>query len=207
MAGPAGKKRQVSQTDIEPEESSMRTRSKATKENNGNRRTNRSSDQSNASSSTIVQHDKKRSSSQAPVKKKEPIVKNGIARVVKRTTNAKISKPSTVKETKRPRSSFSKVAISDGRSREDGNDVETIDEADAGTTDEDTEADNPHGPCYWLMKAEPNSRLEKGKDVKFSIDDLMKADKPEAWDGETSNRAKPLNVSRLNQVVQVYAMV
>lgn len=24
------------------------------------------------------------------------------------------------------------------------------------------------GPQYWLMKAEPNSRIEKGKDVKVS---------------------------------------
>lgn len=36
---------------------------------------------------------------------------------------------------------------------------------------------------YWLMKAEPESRLEKGVDVKFSIDDLAAADKPEPWDG------------------------
>jgi hypothetical protein len=25
---------------------------------------------------------------------------------------------------------------------------------------------------FWLIKAEPNSRIEKGVDVKFSIDDL-----------------------------------
>lgn len=37
--------------------------------------------------------------------------------------------------------------------------------------------------CYWLMKAEPESRLEKGVDVKFAIDDLEAADEPEAWDG------------------------
>ena len=33
------------------------------------------------------------------------------------------------------------------------------------------------------MKAEPDSRIEKGKDVKFSIDDLKLAKEPEAWDG------------------------
>ncbi|KAI4217614.1 MAG: hypothetical protein LQ351_000210 [Letrouitia transgressa] len=42
---------------------------------------------------------------------------------------------------------------------------------------------DPHGPSYWLMKAEPESRIEKGKDVKFSIDDLKNATEPEAWDG------------------------
>ena len=36
---------------------------------------------------------------------------------------------------------------------------------------------------YWLMKAEPNSRIEKGHDVKFSIDDLAARTEPEAWDG------------------------
>lgn len=39
---------------------------------------------------------------------------------------------------------------------------------------------------FWLMKAEPESRIEKGKDVKFSIDDLAAADKPEPWDGKWS---------------------
>ena len=43
-------------------------------------------------------------------------------------------------------------------------------------------ADSSEGPSYWLMKAEPESRLEKGKDVKFSIDDLALVEK-EPWDG------------------------
>ncbi|PTB78993.1 DUF55-domain-containing protein, partial [Trichoderma longibrachiatum ATCC 18648] len=36
---------------------------------------------------------------------------------------------------------------------------------------------------YWLMKAEPETRLENGIDVRFSIDDLRAKDKPEGWDG------------------------
>ena len=43
--------------------------------------------------------------------------------------------------------------------------------------------ENTDGPSYWLMKAEPESRIEKGKDVKFSIDDLKAAKSPEGWDG------------------------
>ncbi|KAL4804273.1 PUA-like domain-containing protein [Aspergillus unguis] len=39
------------------------------------------------------------------------------------------------------------------------------------------------GRSYWLMKAEPESRIQKGKDVKFSIDDLRLAKEPEPWDG------------------------
>lgn len=37
---------------------------------------------------------------------------------------------------------------------------------------------------YWLMKAEPESRFEKGQDVKFSIDDLAAKTEPEPWDGK-----------------------
>ncbi|KAK0649687.1 PUA-like domain-containing protein [Cercophora newfieldiana] len=36
---------------------------------------------------------------------------------------------------------------------------------------------------YWLLKAEPESRIENGVDVKFSIDDLAAKKEPEPWDG------------------------
>ncbi|RQM07597.1 hypothetical protein DH86_00002059 [Scytalidium sp. 3C] len=38
------------------------------------------------------------------------------------------------------------------------------------------------GRQYWLMKAEPETRLENGVDVKFSIDDLAAKTEPEPWD-------------------------
>jgi predicted RNA-binding protein with PUA-like domain len=37
------------------------------------------------------------------------------------------------------------------------------------------------------MKAEPESRLEKGIDIKFSIDDLAAKTEPEPWDGKPSS--------------------
>lgn len=40
---------------------------------------------------------------------------------------------------------------------------------------------------YWLLKAEPETRLENGVDVKFSIDDLASKTEPEPWDGEHNN--------------------
>lgn len=40
-----------------------------------------------------------------------------------------------------------------------------------------------NGRQYWLMKAEPETRIEKGKDIKFSIDDLASKSEPEPWDG------------------------
>jgi hypothetical protein len=46
------------------------------------------------------------------------------------------------------------------------------------------DAYGPDGRSYWLMKAEPESRLVKGVDVKFSIDDLQAAEMPEPWDGK-----------------------
>lgn len=45
------------------------------------------------------------------------------------------------------------------------------------------DAYGPDGRSYWLLKAEPESRLVKGVDVKFSIDDLRAATEPEPWDG------------------------
>ena len=48
---------------------------------------------------------------------------------------------------------------------------------------EEPEEKHPEAPSYWLMKAEPDSRIEKGKDIKFSIDDLKAATAPEGWDG------------------------
>lgn len=36
---------------------------------------------------------------------------------------------------------------------------------------------------YWLVKSEPESRVHKGKDVKFSLDDLEASGGAVAWDG------------------------
>ncbi len=52
-----------------------------------------------------------------------------------------------------------------------------------GTMEEDLTGIDPDVQ-YWLMKAEPDSRIEKGHDVKFSIDDLAAGTEPEAWDGQ-----------------------
>lgn len=53
-------------------------------------------------------------------------------------------------------------------------------------TIDETQDEEDGSKSYWLMKAEPESRMEKGVDVKFSIDDLREASEPEAWDGESS---------------------
>lgn len=40
---------------------------------------------------------------------------------------------------------------------------------------------------YWLMKAEPDTRIEKGIDVAYPIDKLAMATEPEPWDGRSSS--------------------
>lgn len=57
--------------------------------------------------------------------------------------------------------------------------------------EEKDEAEATESDCqYWLMKAEPESRIENGVDVKFSIDDLKAKVEPEAWDGVRNHSAR-----------------
>ena len=60
-------------------------------------------------------------------------------------------------------------------------------EVDSGAvaTDVDDADGDVDETQYWLMKAEPQSRMEKGIDVKFSIDDLASRTEPEGWDGKS----------------------
>lgn len=57
-----------------------------------------------------------------------------------------------------------------------------------GSAEKEEESDDDgrenNSRSYWLMKAEPESRFERGVDVKFSIDDLRSATSPEPWDGK-----------------------
>ncbi|CCM03358.1 uncharacterized protein FIBRA_05487 [Fibroporia radiculosa] len=46
-------------------------------------------------------------------------------------------------------------------------------------------------PKYWLMKAEPDSRIVKGKDVKFSVDDF-EAVRSTPWEGVRNAEARNL---------------
>ncbi|KAK7044699.1 autophagy-related protein [Favolaschia claudopus] len=45
------------------------------------------------------------------------------------------------------------------------------------------------GPNFWLLKAEPDSRIVKGKDVKFSVDDF-EAVKTSPWEGVRNYEAR-----------------
>lgn len=47
-----------------------------------------------------------------------------------------------------------------------------------------SDAEDMQDMQYWLMKAEPEARMEKGIDVAFPIDKLAAATEPEPWDGK-----------------------
>ncbi|KAJ6595841.1 PUA-like domain-containing protein [Mycena vulgaris] len=49
----------------------------------------------------------------------------------------------------------------------------------------------PAAAKYWLLKAEPDSRIVKGKDVKFSVDDFEAA-KTSPWEGVRNYEARNL---------------
>ncbi|KAA1080905.1 hypothetical protein PGT21_025100 [Puccinia graminis f. sp. tritici] len=53
-------------------------------------------------------------------------------------------------------------------------------------------------PSAWLMKAEPEPRIVKGKDVAFSIDDLEKVG-IEHWDGVRNHEAKNLMKEKMKK--------
>ncbi|KAL8730671.1 MAG: hypothetical protein Q9181_004579 [Wetmoreana brouardii] len=206
MAKNAGQKRQAAQAGLD-NEIPKRTSSKASKEvviPTRTKRTTRSSDQSNSSISGSPENSAngpyaadKESAQETPSvqntpNKKQKIIKKGIARPVvkaKKAANSKVTKNGSKTSTKaKPTgkaddgrgSSLSEVSIPTKQK----NDDDVMDEA---AKDDNDDAD---GPSYWLMKAEPESRIEKGKDVKFSIDDLKNATKPEAWDGVRNATAR-----------------
>ncbi|KAL9599095.1 MAG: hypothetical protein Q9219_004053 [cf. Caloplaca sp. 3 TL-2023] len=192
MAKPAGQKRQAAQADIDTEDRSRRTRSKPGSEETVNKssgkRTTRSSDQSKSSSDGIEKDNeprkattKKGSKVKPPAEEspniKKKIVKKGTAQKV--VGPKKTSAPKTIKDSKSSSRSRSKAEATLRRSSSNFSEVAIASRSkNKQTTTEDAGAesdDDANGPSYWLMKAEPESRIEKGKDVKFSIDDLKNA--------------------------------
>ena len=81
-------------------------------------------------------------------------------------------------------SSSAKVAGKGAKSKSTTDGASTNGHVEAGENIEDIIEED--GKQYWLMKAEPDSRIENGVDVKFSIDDLQARTEPEAWDGKSS---------------------
>ena len=96
---------------------------------------------------------------------------------------AKRSTPATSakKAAKQTKKKGGRLASTSHGATEENKDVSHTAEDTKEGNESDAEEDDK---SYWLMKAEPESRLEKGVDVKFSIDDLREAKEPEPWDGK-----------------------
>eukprot|EP00172_Hildenbrandia_rubra_P001906 Plantae.Rhodophyta-Hildenbrandia_rubra.ctg25351.p1 GENE.Plantae.Rhodophyta-Hildenbrandia_rubra.ctg25351~~Plantae.Rhodophyta-Hildenbrandia_rubra.ctg25351.p1 ORF type:complete len:213 (+),score=50.22 Plantae.Rhodophyta-Hildenbrandia_rubra.ctg25351:125-763(+) len=61
----------------------------------------------------------------------------------------------------------------------------------APTSTTEPEQQDDDGPKYYLMKSEPDSRIHKGIDMKFSIDDLAALEnQTDHWDGVRNHEAK-----------------
>lgn len=72
--------------------------------------------------------------------------------------------------------------VSKVKTHKEGIETETEDFLEGMTQPE--AADDAPDYQYWLMKAEPDTRLEKGVNVAYPIDRLAAATEPEPWDGE-----------------------
>lgn len=117
----------------------------------------------------------------------------------KSAKSAKSTKAATAKSAERaksvkaakfaPTSKAYGTAINGRRGSAVSVEIETKNKEDIDDKPNQDEEDEEGDHSYWLMKAEPESRVEKGKDVKFSIDDLKAATKPEGWDGKPVERS------------------
>jgi len=88
------------------------------------------------------------------------------------TEKAPTTKSTTTTAKRGPKSKISK----------DGTETEAEDFVEGLTQDDEQDVDDLQ---YWLMKAEPNTRIEKGVDVAYPIDKLAEATEPEPWDGKS----------------------
>ena len=73
----------------------------------------------------------------------------------------------------------------------------------AKKTKTDHSDDNSNAKCswtHWLMKSEPESRLENGIDVKFGLEDLKKEPNQTAcWDGVRNYQARNFMMQMKNR--------
>ncbi|PHH93206.1 hypothetical protein CDD83_10144 [Cordyceps sp. RAO-2017] len=139
----------------------------------------------------------------------EPKVPGAASKAVRRTPSSarpeSAAKRTAVKAKTKVASKKGKEAKAKGKSPEPSRGRNS---ADADSADDDNDVDaipavNPEAPrhegeWYWLMKAEPEPRLENGVDVSFSIDDLRAKTRPEGWDGirayAARNHMRTMNV-------------
>ncbi|KAH7231910.1 PUA-like domain-containing protein [Fusarium solani] len=107
----------------------------------------------------------------------------------KSRTTTKVDAPKTKKKSQEE-DAPKKEAQNSPRAASEDSDVDSIPAINP-------EAPRHDGQWYWLLKAEPETRIVNGIDVKFSIDDLRDKDEPEGWDG-IRNYAARNNMRNMN---------
>ncbi|KAH7122115.1 PUA-like domain-containing protein [Dactylonectria estremocensis] len=122
-------------------------------------------------SQTAVKKEKKPTKTAKAAKTSKP---GKAAKVDQAAEPEKAAKPS--KAVKKEKADKKPNAASHARAKSEDPDIDSI-------PTRNPDAPKHDGEWYWLMKAEPETRIENGIDVRFSIDDLRAKDKPEGWDG------------------------
>ncbi|CAG7562622.1 unnamed protein product [Fusarium equiseti] len=138
----------------------------------------------------------------APITKKSPPKKTAVKKEDK-------PKPSP-KQTKSPKQKIPAQKVTKSEPKEDAKPNKAAKKEKSNTQSSsrslspspDIPTTNPNakrhdGKWYWLMKAEPETRIENGVDVKFSIDDLKAKTEPEGWDGIRAYAARN-NMRQMN---------
>ncbi|XP_033751252.1 thymocyte nuclear protein 1-like [Pecten maximus] len=106
----------------------------------------------------------------------EPRVLKKIVNIGKRHLSSSVNMPGKVRGVKRKRDTEVKP---------------TKEKASNNTTQTKTEQKATSSYTHWLMKSEPESRIEKGVDVKFGIEDLKACENQTAcWDGVRNYQAR-----------------
>ncbi|KAH7156081.1 AT DNA binding protein [Dactylonectria macrodidyma] len=113
-------------------------------------------------------------------KEKKPAKADKTSKPARQPASDKAAKPEKAakvdKAVKKEKADKKPSAASSTRAASEDPDIDSIPTRNPNAPKHD-------GEWYWLMKAEPETRIENGVDVRFSIDDLRAKDKPEGWDG------------------------
>ncbi|KAK2592189.1 hypothetical protein QQS21_010108 [Conoideocrella luteorostrata] len=138
---------------------------------------NQPSGQSSLMKANEIPRSKVKASKKTPVEDAKPTQKTAKGPAKPKDSTAKATKKTP---SQKPTKVVESEKLDDGRALSEDTDVDSI-----PVTNPD--APRHDGEWYWLLKAEPETRLENGIDVRFSIDDLRAKTKPEGWDGETAS--------------------
>ncbi|KAH7182405.1 thymocyte nuclear protein 1 [Fusarium flagelliforme] len=139
----------------------------------------------------------------APITKKSPPKKTAVKKEDKPKPSPKQAKPAQ-KETKLEPRKTKPEPKEDAKpkktAKKEKSDTQSSSRSLSPSPDVPTtnpNAERHDGKWYWLMKAEPETRIENGVDVKFSIDDLKAKTEPEGWDGIRAYAARN-NMRQMN---------